>query len=214
MKKTFRFAIVAALLGLFSSAAMAEVDCLKLSVSIKHAVAAEPSEVLQIVEKAVGANSSCACEIVKAAIEASDADASQVAAIVEVAGSVAPDQLRLVAQCAVAVAPDSLVAVQGVTARLDPNKGEVAMDSAKNPKAPIETKPAWNPLNFPGQGPIGPNPGGPGGIPIFPFTPIPTVPPVVNPPDGTQVDFGFPGGGFPDSGLGDFFIGDLAPSAR
>ncbi|MGB6223736.1 hypothetical protein [Haloferula sp.] len=206
MKKTFRFAIVAALLGLFSSAAMAEVDCLKLSVSIKHAVAAEPSEVLQIVEKAVGANASCACEIVKAAIEATDADASQVASIVEVAGSIAPDQLRLIAQCAVAVAPDSLVAVQGVTARLDPNKGEVAMDSAKNPKAPIDVKPAWNPLNFPGQGPVGPSPGGPGGIPVMPFTPSPNTPPIINPPDGTQVDFGFPNSGNPDFGPSDDFF--------
>lgn len=190
MKKTFRFAIVAALLGLSSSAAMAEVDCLKLSVAVKHAVAAEPTEVLQIVEKEIAANSSCACEIVKAAIEASKADAAQVAAIVEVAGTVAPDQLRLVSQCAVAVAPDSLVKVQAVTARLDPSKGEVAMESSKSPKTPIDVKPAWNPLNFPGQGPVGPNPGGPGGIPVIPFTPPPTTPPVVNPPDGTNTGFG------------------------
>ena len=184
MKKTYRFAIVAAVLGLSSSAAMAEVDCLKLSVSVKHAVAAAPAEVLQIVEKQVAANSGCACEIVKAAIEASKADAAQVAAIVEVAGTVAPDQLRLVSQCAVAVAPDALVEVQMVAARLDPSKGEVA-DSAKSPKAPIDVKPAWNPLDFPGQGPVGPNPGGPGGIPVLPFTPPVTVPPIVNPPEGT-----------------------------
>jgi hypothetical protein len=189
MKKTFRFAIVAALLGL-SSSAMAEVDCLKLSVSVKHAVAASPTEVLQIVEKEVGANSSCACEIVKAAIEASKADAAQVAAIVEIAGTVAPDQLRLVSQCAVAVAPDALVEVQAVTARLDPNKGEVAMESSKGPKAPIDVKPAWNPLNFPGQGPVGPNPGGQGGIPILPYTPPTNVPPVINNPEGTPTGFG------------------------
>jgi hypothetical protein len=191
MKKTFRFALVAAVLGLFSSAAMAEVDCLKLSVAVKHAVAANPTEVLQIVEKQVGANSSCACEIVKAAIEASEADASQVAAIVEIAGTIAPDQLRLVSQCAVAVAPDSLVEVQAVTARLDPNKGEAPVESSKNPKAPIDVKPAWNPLDFPGQGPVGPNPGGPGGLPVLPPGLTPTVPPVVNPPEGTDTDFGF-----------------------
>ena len=190
MKKTFRFAIMAALLGMLSPAAVAEVDCLKLSVSVKHAVAATPTEVLQIVEKEVGANSSCACEIVKAAIEASKADAAQVAAIVEVAGTVAPDQLRLVSQCAVAVAPDALVEVQAVTARLDPNKGEGhGAKSAKSPKAPIDVKPAWNPLNFPGLGPIGPNPGGPGGIPVIPFNPPPTTPPVVNPPIGTDTGF-------------------------
>lgn len=210
MKKTFRFAIVAALLGL-SSSAMAEVDCLKLSVAVKHAVAASPTEVLQIVEKEVGANSSCACEIVKAAIEASKADAAQVASIVEVAGTIAPDQLRLVSQCAVAVAPDALVDVQAVTARLDPNKGDTGYSakSAKSPKAPIDVKPAWNPLNFPGQGPVGPNPGGPGGIPVMPFTPPPTTPPIINPPDGTDTGFGsLPGSGSPYyDGYPTFFAG-------
>lgn len=208
MKMTFRFAIVAALMGVFPSTAMAEVDCLKLSVSVKHAVSAVPADVLQIVEREVAANSSCACEIVKAAIEASKADAAQVAAIVEVAGTVAPDQLRLVSQCAVAVAPDALIEVQAVTARLTPNKGDASYSakSAKSPKAPIDVKPAWNPLNFPGQGPVGPNPGGPGGIPVIPFTPIPTVPPVINPPDGTDTGVGLPPGfNFPGSTGGGFF---------
>ncbi|MEM1086018.1 MAG: hypothetical protein AAGI48_18050 [Verrucomicrobiota bacterium] len=191
MKKTFRFAIVAAVIGALSPAALAEVDCVKLSVAVKHAVAANPSEVLQIVEKEVGANSACACEIVKAAIEASEAAPADVAAIVEVVGTVAPDQLRLASQCAVAVAPDAMVEVQAVTARLEPNQGEdYSGKSAKSPKAPIDVKPAWNPLNFPGQGPVGPNPGGPGGFPILPPGVPPTVPPVVNPPDSTEVDFG------------------------
>ena len=191
----FRSAFIASLLGVFSSPAIAEVDCLKLSVSVKHSVTADPAEVLQIVEKSVGANPSCACEIVKAAIEASEADAAEVAAIVEVAGTVAPDQLRLITQCAVAVAPDALVEVQIVAARLDPNKGEgysaKSAKSAKKPLArnPIDVKPAWNPLNFPGQGPVGPNPGGPGGIPVVPFNPPPTVPPVINPPAGTDGGF-------------------------
>jgi len=208
MKKTFRFVVVASLLGLLPSAVMAEVDCLKLSASVKHAVAAVPSDVLQIVEREVAANSSCACEIVKAAIEASDANAGQVAAIVEVAGTVAPDQLRLVSQCAVAVAPDALVEVQLVASRLDPNKGDSSYSakSAKSPKAPIDVKPAWNPLNFPGQGPIGPNPGGPGGIPVIPFTPPTTVPPVINPPEGTDTGVGMrPGMSYPGSTVGGFF---------
>jgi hypothetical protein len=102
------------------------------------------------------------------------------------------------------VAPDALVEVQAVAARLDPNKGEVAMESAKNPKAPIDVKPAWNPLDFPAGpgGPgtvvVGPNPGGPGGIPVIPFTPPPTTPPVINPPDGTDAGFGL------GSGMGDY----------
>jgi len=189
MKTTFRFALIAALFGASATAALAAEDCLKVAVSVKHEVAAKPGDVLQLVEKAVAANPTCACEVVKAAIEASSADAKTVAAIVETASSVAPEQMRLVAQCAVAVAPDALSEVQMVMARLDPGMGEVAMDDAKSPKAPVEVKPAWNPLNFPGVGPVGPNPGGPGGYPILDPGLPPTVPPVINPPSSTLVDY-------------------------
>lgn len=187
MKTTFRFAFVAALLGL-SSSAMADVDCLKLAVSVKNSVSAKPADVLQIVEKEVAANPSCACEVVKAAIEESSADAKQVAAIVETASSVAPEQMRLISQCAVAVAPDSLSEVQMVMARLDPSKGEV-VQSSKDSKVPVEVKPAWNPLDFPGTG-IGPNPGGPGGLGWLPPGGIDlSVPPIINPPGGTRTDY-------------------------
>lgn len=187
MKSTSRFLVLAA--AAFGAHVASAADCLELSVTVKHAVTADASKVLEVVEKQVAANPNCACEVVKAAITSSEADAKTVASIVEVAGSVAPDQLRLVAQCAVAVAPDALNEVQMVVARIEPGSGEPVMADAKSPKAPIEVKPAWNPLDFPGQG-IGPNPGGPGGNPLIPVgppltTPPQVVPPVIEPPVGT-----------------------------
>jgi hypothetical protein len=178
MKTTFRIALAATALGMLP--AMAEVDCLKLSVAVKHAVAAQPQQVLQIVEKEVAANSDCSCEVVKSAIEASKADAKTVAAIVETAATVAPDKMRLISQCAVAVAPQALADVQAVMSRIDPSKGEGGY-SAKGAKTgpEVAVKPAFNPLDFPGQGPVGPTPGGP---PILPPGLPPTVPPVIVPP--------------------------------
>lgn len=185
MKTTFRFALVAAALGMLPAATMAEVDCLKVSVSVKHAVAAKPATVLEIVEKEVSANPDCACDVVKAAIQASKADNKTIAAIVETAATSAPDKMRLISQCAVAVAPEALADVQAVISRLEPNKGESGYSSkgGKNPQ--VEVKPAWNPLDFPGQGPVGPTPGGPPALP--PGLP-PVIPPVIVPPIGTPID--------------------------
>ncbi|NJM38324.1 MAG: hypothetical protein HC845_10955 [Akkermansiaceae bacterium] len=129
----------------------------------------------------------CACEIVKSAIEASVADTKIVAAIVEAAAMAAPEQMRLISQCAVAVAPDALSAVQAVLAKLDPNLGETGASSkgSKSAKSPAgEVASAGNPLDFPGQGPVGPTPGGPGGYPL-----IPNIPPVlIAPPDVSNVN--------------------------
>lgn len=148
MKKTIYFAFVSLALGAMS--ASAAVDCVQLSVSVKHAVAAERASVLEIVTAQINANPGCACEIVKAAIEGANADVTTVAAIVEAAAVAAPDQMRLVAQCAVAVAPDSLGKVQSVLAKLDPNKGEG--QSAKGGKEPAAQPEATsNPLDFPGS---------------------------------------------------------------
>ncbi|MCW1884896.1 hypothetical protein OKA04_09170 [Luteolibacter flavescens] len=190
MKTTFRFALVAAALSIVPAVATAEVDCLNLAASVKIAVAEKPAEVLQIVEKEVSANSSCACEVVKAAIEASKADAKAVAAIVETAASVAPDKMRLVSQCAVAVAPEALADVQSVLSRLDPNRGESGYSSKGTAKGAkdVAVKPAWNPLDFPGQGPVGPTPGGPPTFnPIPPGLP-PGIPGVIDGPDGSPID--------------------------
>ena len=188
MKTTLNLAMAAALIGLSSATMAAEpADCLKLAVSVKNEIKAQPAKVLEIVENQVAANEDCACEVVKAAIQASEADGSQVAGIVEVAATAAPAKMRLIAQCAVAVAPDSLAKVQKVLAKLDPNRGEGTTTDAKGgmDKQPIPSAPTPNPLDFPvGQGAqiaplmsIGSSAGG-GLVPGLP----PTQPPVVTPP--------------------------------
>jgi hypothetical protein len=189
MKNTSRFAIAAACLSIFPASALAGVDCLELALSVKHAVEAKPSAVLEVVEKEVSANPDCACEVVKAAIQGAEADSKTVAIIVETASSAAPDKMRLVSQCAVAVAPEALGEVQAVMNRLDPHRGAAGYRSkdAKGAKD-VAAKPAWNPLDFPGQGPVGPTPGGPGGPPILPPGLPATVPPIITPPTGTPID--------------------------
>lgn len=187
MKQTIFLSALSALSAILVSAAPAEVDCLQLSLTVKAAVAAEQSKVLEIVSTEVAIAPGCACEIVKAAIEGSSAKPKTVAAIVEAAITAAPDQMRLIAQCAVAVAPDALAEVQAVLAKFDPNSGEagISAKSAKDSKAPAgEVAAMPNPLDFPGQGPIGPTPGGPGGTPLIPVFP----PVIINPPDVTNVD--------------------------
>jgi hypothetical protein len=211
MKKHTGFILLSAAFGLVS--ANASVDCIALSLSVKNSSAADRSSVLELVSREVAAAPGCACEIVKAAIEGSAADSKTVAAIVQSAATAAPEQMRLISQCAVAVAPDSLTEVQGVIALLDPNLGESAnAKSSKDSKAPAgEVAAMPNPLDFPGQGPVGPTPGGPGGAPligpgrssILPSGPPinvvppvvirppgkpPVVPPVINPPPVTSVD--------------------------
>jgi len=185
MKKTIFLAALSASLGLGS--ALAENDCAKISLSVKAAVAAEQSQVLEIVANEVTASPACACEVIKAAIEGSGADVKTVAAIVETAITSAPDQMRLIAQCAIAVAPDALVEVQAVLAKLDPNSGDSgeSAKSAKGEKAPIgEVAAMPNPLDFPGKGPIGPL------FPIFP-------PIIINPPRVTDAGPPFPPPGPP-----------------
>jgi len=161
MKTTLKFALLAAVCCASVHAAdKPQVDCVKVSFSIKEEVASNQSLVLQIVEKAVLANQDCACEIVKSAITATQADNKLIASIVEVAAMAAPEKMRLIAQCAVAVAPDSLTDVQAVTAKLDPgtsNGGILDRPSGPMPffifKPFVEdTNPATdnNQPNFPG----------------------------------------------------------------
>jgi hypothetical protein len=178
MKKTAYFALFSALLGTLS--ASAEVDCLKLSASVRTAVAMEQSKVLEIVSAEVAAAPGCACEVVKAAIEGSSANVETVAAIVEAAAVAAPEQMRVISQCAVAAAPDALASIQAVLAKLDPNLGESGTSAKSAKAAPASEVAAMpNPLDFPGIGPVGPTVGGPGGAPLFPFTP----PVIINPPN-------------------------------
>lgn len=149
MKKTVFFGVFSAVLAALVSAA--DVDCLGVSLSVKKAVAAEQSKVLEVVSREVAASPGCACEIVKSAIEASSAKPELVSSIVEAAVTAAPDQIRIIAQCAIAVAPDAFRDVQAVVAKLDPNRGEGA-SSAKGAKSPAgEAAAAPNPLDFPGD---------------------------------------------------------------
>lgn len=183
MKKTIYFGLFGAALAMVTAAA--EVDCQKLSLSVKNAVAADQAKVLEVVSREVAAAPGCACEVVKASIEASSAKPETVAAIVEAAVTAAPEHMRLIAQCAVAVAPDALSQVQAVVAKLDPNRGESAAVSSKDAKSPAgEVAAMPNPLDFPGQGPVGPIAGGPGGYPLIPVFP----PVIINPPEVTEVD--------------------------
>jgi len=180
MKKTICFIMLGTSLGMLS--ANADVDCIQLSLTVKNSVAAEQSKVLEIVSTEIAAAPACACEIVKAAIEGSSASVDTVAAIVEAAAIAAPEQMRLVSQCAVAVAPDALGKVQAILAKLDPNLGESGSSSksSKDAKAPAgEVAAMPNPLDFPGEGPIGPTPHGP--PPIVYYPPIVIVPPDVSP---------------------------------
>lgn len=177
MKNTIFLAALSASLGVGTTFAEIK-DCANLSLSVRSAVAAEQSKVLEIVANEVSTSPACACEVVKAAIEGAGADVKTVAAIVESAITAAPDQMRLIAQCAIAVAPDALAEIQAVLAKLDPNAGDSgeSAKSAKGEKAPIgEVAAMPNPLDFPGKGPIGPL------FPIFP-------PVIINPPNVTNVN--------------------------
>jgi hypothetical protein len=180
MKTTLKFALITSLFGFASvTSYAAEVDCAKLSFSIKEEVAANRSMVLQIVEKSVLANPTCACEIVKAAITTTEADVKLVTAIVEVAATAAPEQMRLIAQCAVAVVPDSLAEVQLVLAKLDPGTGdssssgkEVAEKGGMDKGGDVKTAAPQNVLDFPTNNEqviVGPSPGSNGGNGYFYF---------------------------------------------
>jgi hypothetical protein len=177
MKINPRFFLFSAVLGLLptlvATAENAAVDCGVLTLSVKAAVTADQSKVLQIVATEVGAAPDCACEVVKAAIEGSKASVETVAAIVEAASIAAPEQMRLVSQCAVAAAPDALGAVQAVLAKLDPNLGESAPSAkdVKDSKGEVAAAEApFNPLDVPGTNvpPTTGHPPGPMGPPLTP----------------------------------------------
>jgi hypothetical protein len=147
-----------------------ENDCQRLALSVEQNAKLDGSEVLEILEKELKINPSCTCEVVKAAIRATDADPDLVVAIVETAIGVSPESMRVASQCAIATAPEALAGVQALLSQYDANAGE-AGDSAKSAKGSKGAKVAAiqmpdtaaampNPLDFPGQGPIGPSTGG------------------------------------------------------
>lgn len=171
-----------------------ESDCNPVRLSVEGNLKLDPTRMLEVVEAEVSANPSCCCEIVKSAITTMQSDVEEVLAIVQVAINAAPDRMRIISQCAIAASPESLTEVQSLLARYDSNAGEEVIDaksakSAKDAKASIMPPPndvaaIPNPLDFPGVGPVGPAPGGPGGTPLFP----PNVPVIITPPTVTIVD--------------------------
>ncbi len=193
MKNTIKYALFGAVLALVTPAYADAPDCYKVSKAVKAAVAATPDKVLELVAAQVGQNESCACEVVKAAIVASDADKKLVASIVEAAVEAAPSKVRIIGQCAVAVAPDALAEVQAVVTQYGAASGDSGYSGEKGGDekggdekgktvVPPPT-PTGNPLDFPGKGPVGPTPGGPGGFPLFPPG---LQPPTVTPPSSTD----------------------------
>ena len=165
-----------------------EKDCQRLGLSVEERVKREPSELLEAVETEIRINPGCACEVVKSAIRATDGETETVVAITETAMLTAPEHVRLISQCAIAAAPDSLSAIQALLARYDANAGEEG-ESAKSAKSSKDSKSiiepeaesvaaVSNPLDFPGNGPVGPQSGMPGGEPLVPVTPPIVAPPV------------------------------------
>lgn len=179
MKNTTLYTVISAVLALVAPAFAEAPDCHDVANVVKKAIVAHPEKVLDIVSGQIGQNESCACEVVKAAIVASDADKALVAEIVTVAIEVAPDKIRIIGQCAVAVAPDALAEVQSVVAEYgaasgdsgwaDAKGGDAKGGDDKGAKGIASALPniPTNPLDFPGKGPVGPTPGGPGGYPLF-----------------------------------------------
>lgn len=147
MKNNISFILFSAALGLLP--ANASIDSAALSISIKNAVSADKTKVVEIVSREVAGTPTCACEVVKSAIEASNANATTVASIVEAAIVAAPDQMNLIAKCALTAAPDASAAVYAMVAKLGANAGENSRDS-KDSKAVIPSSQAGNNvLDFP-----------------------------------------------------------------
>ncbi len=165
----------------------ADADCQSLSLSVKQRIRLDDSKLLEIVETELKANPTCACEVVKPAIHTSDADTTLVLSIVETSITAAPAMMRIISQCAIAADPNSLAGVQAILAKYDINSGDggsakSAKDSkdAKSPGPQNDVAAMPNPLDFPGNGPVGPTPGGSGGNPVVPnFPPFNISPPVV-----------------------------------
>ena len=167
MKINIKTICTAVILALSISVQADNASAEKIAETVKKSVSAQPKKVIEIVSSQVAQNDSSACEIVKAAIVASNADKDLVAEIVQAATEAAPDKIRIIGQCAVAVAPDAIAEVQTVITKFAAAGGGGAYVLAAPPVAPVNTAPV-NPLDFPGQGAVGPTPGGPGGFPLFP----------------------------------------------
>ena len=159
----------AVILSLTISAQAEQTNADLVAEAVKQSVSAQPGKVVEIVSSQLAQHEAAACEIVKAAIVASNADKDLVAKIVQAATETAPNKVGIVSQCAVAVAPDAIAEVQIILTKFAAAGGGGMEVLAAPPFAPINTLTTpINPLDFPGQGSVGPTPGGPGGFPLFP----------------------------------------------
>lgn len=138
-------------IGFRASPLKVQSDCLKAVGSVTSALAADKSEVLSIVAKEAEANPGCVCEIVKTSIVALKAPKKTVGSIVESAATAVPGSIELIVQCATAVAPDALTEINAAAARV---QGDRPGDTG-------------NPLDFPGEGDVGPMAGTDGGNSIL-----------------------------------------------
>jgi hypothetical protein len=173
----------AVILSLTISAQAEQTSADLVAETVKQSVSAQPGKVVEIVSSQLAQHDAAACEIIKAAIVASSADKNLVAEIVQAATKVAPEKVGIVSQCAVAVAPDAIAEVQIILTKFAAAGGGGFEVLAAPPFAPINT--LINPLDFPGQGSVGPTPGGPGGFPLFPPG---LQPPTVSNPELTSED--------------------------
>ena len=187
MKNTTTTICTAVLLTLSLSVHAENPSAEQISAAVTKSVTSQPEKVTDIVFSHISKNDASACEVVKAAIVASGANKDLVAEIVEAATEAAPDKVRIIGQCAVAVAPDAIAKVQAIVVKyaatsggasdysgskqgVGDSKGALGALSALPgiPASPVSLEVPTNALNFPGQGPVGPTPGGPGGFPLFP----------------------------------------------
>jgi hypothetical protein len=140
-------------------------------VSFTHAQAELPQDIQQKIEAAANdesddeafakavaelakENPDLVGDIVRAAIMASEASKGLVGLIVEAVGNALPESLSVIVDSAVVAAPDAIIEI---------NSAGSKVASAAN----IVFVPAQNPLDFPGEGEVGPQPGTDGGNSIL-----------------------------------------------
>ncbi len=105
-------ALAVACLAALSGNAQAGPDCAAVGDRVSSAVAANPDQILTVVEDALIAYNECSCEIITAALQSSGADAALTEKIVFVAVKTAPTSAPSIAECAIAARPEQTDAIR------------------------------------------------------------------------------------------------------